>query len=97
MILATCGTVWLSVRGQHPYRGPTAAAIVVVCAFVVLHSGVTFAVARRATSGVSGRSRLSRLRLRPWPTRSARRRRPSYAIPCRSTLAVACVSSYPTP
>jgi hypothetical protein len=60
MVLATCGTVWLSVRGQHPYRGPTTAAIVVVCAFVVVHSGLTFAVARRATSGVSGRSRLSR-------------------------------------
>jgi hypothetical protein len=60
MVLATCGTVWLSVRGQHPYRGPTTAAIVVVCAFVVVHSGLTFAVARRATSGVSGRSRLNR-------------------------------------
>jgi hypothetical protein len=60
MVLATCGTVWLSVRGQHPYRGPTVTAIAVVYAFVVLHSGVTLAVARRATAGVRGPSRLSR-------------------------------------
>jgi hypothetical protein len=60
MVLATCGAVWLSVRGQHPYKGPTVAAIVVVYAFVVIHSVATFTVARRATAGVSGRSRLRR-------------------------------------
>jgi hypothetical protein len=60
MVLAACGAVWLSVRGQHPYKGPTVSAIVVVYAFVVLHSGVTFAAAKRATAGVSGRSRLRR-------------------------------------
>src|SRR5436853_3965201 len=30
MVLAACGAVWLSVRGQHPYKGPTAAAIPVL-------------------------------------------------------------------
>ena len=25
LVLAVCGAVWLSVRGQHPYTGPTAA------------------------------------------------------------------------
>ena len=25
MVLAACGAIWLSVRGQHPYKGPTAA------------------------------------------------------------------------
>jgi hypothetical protein len=60
MVLAVCGTVWLSVRGQHPYKGPTAAVLPVVFAFVVLNFGATVAVAKRATAGVSGRSRLRR-------------------------------------
>jgi uncharacterized protein YybS (DUF2232 family) len=46
------------VRGQHPYKGPTAADLVVVVLFVLIHSVVTFTVAKRATTGVSGRSRL---------------------------------------
>jgi hypothetical protein len=58
MVLAACGAVWLSVRGQHPYKGPTAAVIPVVFAFVVVNLGATVAVAKRATAGVSGRSRL---------------------------------------
>jgi hypothetical protein len=60
MVLAVCGAVWLSVRGQHPYKGPTAAALPVVSAFVVVNLGATVAVAKRATAGVSGRSRLRR-------------------------------------
>ena len=60
LVLAACGAVWLSVRSQHPYHGPTSAALVVVGAFVVVNFGATVAVARRATSGVSGRSRLRR-------------------------------------
>ncbi len=58
LVLAVCGAVWLSVRGQHPYRGPTAAVLPVVLAFVVLNFGATVAVRKRATAGVSGRSRL---------------------------------------
>jgi hypothetical protein len=57
-VLAVCGAVWLSVRGQHPYKGPTAAVLPVLFAFVVLNFGATVAVAKRATAGVSGRSRL---------------------------------------
>ena len=59
-VLAVCGAVWLTVRGQHPYKGPTAAVLPVLFAFVVLNFGATVAVARRATAGVSGRSRLRR-------------------------------------
>jgi hypothetical protein len=58
MVLAACGAVWLSVRGQHPYRGPTKADIPVLVAFIVLNFIVTVGVARRAMTGVSGRSRL---------------------------------------
>ena len=58
MVLAACSAVWLSVRGQHPYRGPTAADIPVLVAFIVINFTATVAVAKRATAGVSGRSRL---------------------------------------
>ena len=54
MVLAVFGAVWLYVRGQHPYRGPTAADIPVLIAFIVLNFAATVAVRRRATAGVSG-------------------------------------------
>lgn len=59
MVLAALGAIWLSVRGQHPYRGPTAADIPVLVAFIVLNFAATVAVRSRATAGVSGRSRFS--------------------------------------
>jgi hypothetical protein len=58
MVLAACGAVWLSVRGQHPYRGPTAADIPVLVAFIVINFAATVAVRERAIAGVRGRSRL---------------------------------------
>ena len=59
LVLAACGTVWLSVRGQHPYKGPGGSALLVVAAFVVINFTATVAVRARATAGVSGRSRFS--------------------------------------
>ena len=59
MVLAALVAIWLSVRGQHPYRGPTAADIPVLVAFIVVNFAATVAVRRRATAGVSGRSRFS--------------------------------------
>ena len=56
-VLAALGAVWLSVRGQHPYQHPTSAAIPVAVTFGVLNLVATVAVARRATAGVSGRTR----------------------------------------
>jgi hypothetical protein len=59
LVLAGCGAIWLQVRGQHPYRGPgVPLAVSVVLTFVAVNSGITLAVARRATAGVSGKSRL---------------------------------------
>jgi hypothetical protein len=58
LALGVLGAVWLTVRGQHPYQGPTAAVIPFVIAFAVINLAVTVGVARRATAGVSGRSRL---------------------------------------
>ena len=59
MVLAALGAIWLSVRGQNPYRGPTAADIPVLVAFIVVNFAATVAVRRRATTGLSGRSRFS--------------------------------------
>jgi hypothetical protein len=57
-VLAALGAIWLSVRGQHPYQGPTAADIPVLIAFVVVNFTATVAIRRRATAGVRGRTQL---------------------------------------
>ena len=56
-VLAALGAIWLSVRGQHPYRGPTSADIPVLIAFVVLNFAATVTVRERAMSGVRGKTR----------------------------------------
>jgi hypothetical protein len=57
-VLAALGAIWLSVRGQHPYRGPTAADIPILIAFIVLNFAATVAVRERALAGVRGTTRL---------------------------------------
>jgi hypothetical protein len=57
-VLAVCGAVWLNVRGQHPYHGPTRAVIPVLVAFIVLNFAATVAVRERALAGVRGSTRL---------------------------------------
>jgi hypothetical protein len=59
MVLAALGAIWFSVRGQHPYRGPTSEDIPVLLAFIVVNFAATVAVRSRATAGISGRSRFS--------------------------------------
>jgi hypothetical protein len=58
LVLVACGTIWFTVRGQHPYRGPIAADLFVVVPLLVVNFVATVAVARHATIGVRGRSRL---------------------------------------
>lgn len=60
-VLAVLGACWLSVRGQHPYHGPTAGVLPFVWGFVVVNFIATVGMRVRATEGVSGKSRL-----RPW-------------------------------
>jgi hypothetical protein len=57
-VLATLGAIWLTVRGQHPYRGPTGADSPILIAFVVLNFAATVAVRERQLAGVRGRTRL---------------------------------------
>jgi hypothetical protein len=54
--LIAFGAVWLSVRGQHPYKGPTPVGLVVLYAVVLIRIGTVVYAHRRATAGVSGRS-----------------------------------------
>jgi hypothetical protein len=59
MVLAALGAIWLQVRGQHPYRGPTAAGIPVLIAFIVANFTATVAFRRRANAGVTGKSQFT--------------------------------------
>jgi hypothetical protein len=56
--LLAYGAVWLNVRGQHPYAHPTAALIPVGIGFGVVCATMAIVLARRATAGVTGKTRL---------------------------------------
>jgi hypothetical protein len=58
LVLAACGAIWLSVRGQHPYKGPTNADIPILIAFIVVNFALAVGFRRRAGAGVRGPSRL---------------------------------------
>jgi hypothetical protein len=54
--LIAFGAVWLSVRGQHPYKGPTAAGLLVMYGALACWIVTVVTFRRRALAGVSGRS-----------------------------------------
>jgi hypothetical protein len=56
MAFVAFGAVWLSVRGQHPYKGPTAVGLVGLYAAVLIRIATVLSAHRRATAGVTGRS-----------------------------------------
>jgi hypothetical protein len=60
VVLVGYGVMWLSVRGQHPFHGPTAPSIVTVAALALVAAVYTAWATDRATSGIGGPS----LRLR---------------------------------
>ena len=55
-MLVAFGAVWLSVRGQHPYKGPTAVGLVGLYAAVLIRIGTVVYAHRRANAGVTGSS-----------------------------------------
>ncbi len=57
IILIIYGAIWLSVRGQHPYRGPSLGTIGLVYLLVAVTVLMSAAVYVRATAGIKGRSR----------------------------------------
>lgn len=60
VVLVAFGAVWLSVRHQHPYRGPTGGALGVLYGILVAWFVLVAAVRRRATRGVGGRAAAER-------------------------------------
>ena len=52
--LVAYGALWLSVRGQQPYQGPTSAALGFVSIFVLAALSLTAALVSRAAAGVGG-------------------------------------------
>jgi membrane protease YdiL (CAAX protease family) len=55
-VLAAYGAIWLSVRGQDPYQGPSYAALAALYAFVAVAAIAATWEGRRASAGVSRRS-----------------------------------------
>ena len=51
------GALWISVRDQHPYKGPSLAVITGVYVVVVIAIALSAKMLQRATKGVSGPSR----------------------------------------
>jgi hypothetical protein len=56
VVLVALGAVWLSVRNQHPYKGPTPAALGVLYGGLIVWILVVVAFTQRALAGLSGRS-----------------------------------------
>jgi len=54
--LVAFGSVWLSVRGQHPYKYPTVVGLLGLYAVVAIRIGSMLYAHRRARAGISGRS-----------------------------------------
>jgi hypothetical protein len=52
------GAVWLSVRGQHPYKGPPGWALAILYALVIIVIIASVGYLKRATTGVKGPSRM---------------------------------------
>ena len=59
-VLVACAALWLSVRGQDPYTGPRGWAVAVAVAILVINTGASAWVIKRAGDG---RARAQRARL----------------------------------
>lgn len=56
VIFLAYGALWLSIRNQHPYQGPSLGAIIGVYAVVIVVIALSARLLQRATQGVSGPS-----------------------------------------
>lgn len=56
VVLVAFGAIWLSVRGQHPYAGPTPVALAVLYGTLVVWIIIVSAFHQRARRGVTGPS-----------------------------------------
>jgi hypothetical protein len=63
------GAMWLSVRGQHPYRAPSAVSVAAVVLLAVVAAATVFLVIRRAAEGIGGKTaRYRSITLATWGT-----------------------------
>ena len=63
------GAMWLSVRGQHPYSGPSGVSIAAVFVLAGFAVAAVLVIASRAAAGIDGRSaRYRRIILATWAT-----------------------------
>lgn len=58
VVLGAYGAVWLSVRGQHPYKGPAGWPLAILYALVIIVIIASVGFLKRATTGVKGPSRM---------------------------------------
>ena len=56
LFLVALGAIWISVRHQHPYQGPTGTALVVLYGCIIVWVLTVIVVVQRAVDGVSGKS-----------------------------------------
>lgn len=56
-VLVIYGAIWFSVRGQHPYVGPSLGVVGIVYVLVAVCALITVSLYRRTVAGVSGPSR----------------------------------------
>ncbi len=63
------GAMWLSVRGQHPYSGPSGVSIAAVFVLAGFAAATVLAIASKAVAGIDGQSvRYRRIILATWAT-----------------------------
>lgn len=60
VVLAAFGGIWLSVRGQHPYTGPSGWAIAVAYVLVAVVIGWSASALKRSGTGVTGPAQRAR-------------------------------------
>jgi hypothetical protein len=61
------GAMWLSVRGQHPYRGPSGVSVAAVFVLAGFAVAAVLVIASKAVAGIDGRSaRDRRIILATW-------------------------------
>jgi len=56
VLLIGYGAMWLSVRGQHPYRGPSGVSIAAVFVLAGFAVAAVLVIASRAVAGIDGQS-----------------------------------------
>jgi LPXTG-motif cell wall-anchored protein len=59
-VLLGYGAMWLSVRGQHPYTGPSGASIAAVLGLAALAVAAVVVIIRKTVAGIDGQSARTR-------------------------------------